>query len=130
MDIWSFGCIVAALVFKRDPFFQGLDNGDQLKTICSVLGTQCLRDYIKKYKLNKNVIKKDVYNSDIKPRNWNDFRTSRFESLDDDMAVDFIDKLLVFDHKFRLTSDEALSHPFFNGIKAAKVVPISAHKIN
>lgn len=49
LDMWSFGCIIAALIFRKDPFFQGADNGDQLAKIVKVLGTNSFRQYREKY---------------------------------------------------------------------------------
>ena len=30
LDMWSLGCMFASLIFKREPFFHGHDNYDQL----------------------------------------------------------------------------------------------------
>ena len=38
-DIWSLGCMLAAMVFRKEPFFHGNDNYDQLVKIARVLGT-------------------------------------------------------------------------------------------
>lgn len=38
LDLWSFGCMLAGLVFKKEPFFVGRDNYDQLVKIAKVLG--------------------------------------------------------------------------------------------
>lgn len=42
LDIWSLGCMFAGLIFKKEPFFQGNDNYDQLVKIAKVLGTEDL----------------------------------------------------------------------------------------
>lgn len=39
-------------IFKKEPFFQGHDNYDQLVKIAKVLGTEDLEAYLAKYKLN------------------------------------------------------------------------------
>lgn len=36
-------------IFKKEPFFQGNDNYDQLVKIAKVLGTEDLKGYLKKY---------------------------------------------------------------------------------
>ncbi len=121
MDIWSFGCIVAALLFRREPFFVGLDNLDQLKVITYVLGTKALIDYIEKYEL-KNCPPIDfLLNCQMDYKQWTHFTLKGFEHLVNDIAIDFVDKLLVFDHKFRLTANEALSHPFFESVRNKKI---------
>ena len=49
MDIWSVGCMFAAIIFKKDHFFLGKDNGDQLVKIVSFLGSSDFFDFLKKY---------------------------------------------------------------------------------
>ena len=51
LDIWSLGCMFAGLIFKKEPFFQGADNYDQLVKIAKVLGTDDLLAYLEKYQL-------------------------------------------------------------------------------
>lgn len=38
-------------IFRKDPFFQGSDNYDQLVKIVKVLGTDDLYKYLNKYNL-------------------------------------------------------------------------------
>ena len=38
LDMWSLGCMVAGMVFRREPFFHGHDNYDQLVKIAKVRG--------------------------------------------------------------------------------------------
>jgi serine/threonine protein kinase len=40
IDLWAVGCILAGLLFRKEPFFRGKDNDDQLGRIVSVLGVQ------------------------------------------------------------------------------------------
>jgi casein kinase II subunit alpha len=51
IDMWGVGCILAGLLWNREPFFRGKDNLDQLSRIITVLGTSDLIDYIDKYKM-------------------------------------------------------------------------------
>lgn len=51
LDLWSVGCMVASLIFRREPFFHGHDNYDQLVKIAKVLGTDGLFAYIAKYNM-------------------------------------------------------------------------------
>jgi casein kinase II subunit alpha len=41
----------AALMFRKDPFFCGHDNYDQLAKIARVLGSEGLFEYLSKYGL-------------------------------------------------------------------------------
>ena len=64
--MWSYGCMFASMVrlsvhdstfrslnplqiFRKEPFFHGHDNYDQLVKITKVLGTDGLYQYIDKY---------------------------------------------------------------------------------
>jgi len=39
LDMWSLGCMFASMIFRKEPFFHGHDNADQLVKITKVLGT-------------------------------------------------------------------------------------------
>jgi casein kinase II subunit alpha len=39
----------ASIIFKKDPFFKGNDNRDQLVKIAKVLGTDALVSWLNKY---------------------------------------------------------------------------------
>lgn len=47
VDMWAFGCILVGLLFRREPFFHGKDNDDQLGQIVNVLG---IRDFLRYYR--------------------------------------------------------------------------------
>ena len=37
LDLWSLGCMLAGMIFRKEPFFHGHDNYDQLVKIAKVL---------------------------------------------------------------------------------------------
>jgi hypothetical protein len=47
--MWSLGAMFASMIFRKEPFFHGHDNYDQLVKIAKVLGTDDLLLYIEKY---------------------------------------------------------------------------------
>lgn len=49
LDMWSLGCMLASMIFRKEPFFHGHDNYDQLVRIAKVLGTEELYEYLDKY---------------------------------------------------------------------------------
>ena len=51
LDMWSLGCMFAGMIFRKEPFFHGHDNYDQLVKIVKVLGTDELFAYLNKYGL-------------------------------------------------------------------------------
>lgn len=63
LDMWSYGAMLAGMVFRKDPFFNGQDNHDQLVKITKVLGTQALDSYLQKYNLKLS----SHYDNLIKP---------------------------------------------------------------
>lgn len=54
LDLWSLGCLLAGLIFKKEPFFHGSDNFDQLIKIVKVVGSEDILSYIEKFKLKPN----------------------------------------------------------------------------
>jgi len=38
LDLWSLGCMFAGMIFRKEPFFYGHDNYDQLVKIAKVPG--------------------------------------------------------------------------------------------
>uniref|UniRef100_A0A453IPL6 Casein kinase II subunit alpha n=1 Tax=Aegilops tauschii subsp. strangulata TaxID=200361 RepID=A0A453IPL6_AEGTS len=51
LDMWSLGCMFAGMIFRKEPFFYGHDNHDQLFKIAKVLGTDELNAYLGKYRI-------------------------------------------------------------------------------
>lgn len=51
LDLWSLGCMMAGIIFRKEPFFRGNDNKDQLVKISRVLGTQSFDAWMDKYGL-------------------------------------------------------------------------------
>lgn len=33
LDMWSLGCMLASMIFRKEPFFHGHDNYDQVSSI-------------------------------------------------------------------------------------------------
>jgi casein kinase II subunit alpha len=44
--------MLASIIFRRDPFFRGADNRDQLVKIAQVLGTDLMESWLNKYGLH------------------------------------------------------------------------------
>ncbi|OAY67755.1 Casein kinase II subunit alpha [Ananas comosus] len=78
LDMWSLGCMFAGMIFRKEPFFYGHDNHDQLVKIA---------------KTQQEALVK---------------------------AIDFLDRLLRYDHQDRLTAREAMAHPYFQQVRAAE----------
>lgn len=44
--MWSLGAMFASMIFRKEPFFHGNSNSDQLVKIAKVLGTEDLFEYV------------------------------------------------------------------------------------
>ncbi|KAG1071592.1 hypothetical protein G6F42_026007 [Rhizopus arrhizus] len=116
LDMWSYGCMFASMIFRKEPFFHGHDNYDQLVKIARVLGTEELFRYTEKY----SIVLAPEYNNILgrhARRPWNKFITSDNQRFVTDESVDFLDKLLRYDHQERLTAKEAMAHHYFDAVR-------------
>eukprot|EP00798_Chlamydomonas_sp_ICE-L_P027192 gene27192-2436_t len=116
LDLWSLGCMIAALIFRKDPFFCGQDNYDQLVKIARVLGTDDLYEYLNRYGIELDPQLESLIGSHSK-KPWSKFVTPENQHLANSEAIDFLDKLLRYDHQERLTCKEAMAHPYFNVVR-------------
>jgi len=118
LDIWSLGCMLAGMVFRKEPFFHGQDNYDQLVKIARVLGTDGLFGYLDKY--NQEL---DPHFDHILGRHsrkaWTKFATAENQHLVSPDVLDLIDRMLVYDHAARVLPKEAMQHSYFAPIKEA-----------
>jgi len=113
LDMWSLGCMLAGMIFRREPFFHGQDNQDQLVKIAKVLGTDELNLYMQKYHIHlDSSFFLSIGKHARKP--WKKFVNNDNRHLALPEAIDFLDKLLQYDHATRLTTTEAMSHPYFD----------------
>ncbi|DBB06238.1 TPA: Homeobox protein HD-6 [Trebouxia sp. C0006] len=122
LDMWSLGCMFAGMMFRKEPFFYGHDNYDQLVKIAKVLGTDELYNYLSKYGIELDPQLEGLVGRHAR-RPWNKFTTSENSHLVTPEGMDFLDNLLKYDHQFyamvqdRLTAKEAMAHPFFAPVR-------------
>uniref|UniRef100_A0A8B9V4X5 non-specific serine/threonine protein kinase n=1 Tax=Anas zonorhyncha TaxID=75864 RepID=A0A8B9V4X5_9AVES len=112
LDMWSLGCMLASMIFRKEPFFHGQDNYDQLVRIAKVLGTDELYGYLKKYHIELDPHFNDILGQHSRKR-WENFIHSENRHLVSPEVLDLLDKLLRYDHQQRLTAKEAMEHPYF-----------------
>jgi casein kinase II subunit alpha len=118
LDLWSLGCMFAGIIFKKEPFFRGNDNRDQLVKIAKVLGTKKLDKWIDKYGLTMGW-RSLVGQHEVKP--WKTFIVEENAHLANiPEALDFLDKLLKYDPSERLTAQEAMSHAYFDPVRYSR----------
>jgi casein kinase II subunit alpha len=117
-DLWSLGCMFAGMIFRKEPFFHGHDNTDQLVRIVRVLGTDSLNAYLTKYNIKLGRHFDGTMNGHHQRKPWPSFITPRVEALTSASALDFCDRLLRYDHQERPTAKDAMQHPYFEEVRA------------
>lgn len=117
LDMWSFGTMLASMIFQKEPFFHGNSNTDQLVKIVRVLGSEDFEKYLLKYEI---VLPREFHDMDQYIRKpWYRFINDNNKHLSgNEEIVDLIDNLLRYDHQERLTAKEAMGHPWFAPIVA------------
>merc|ERR1719248_339529 len=117
LDMWSLGCMFAGMIFRKEPFFHGHDNYDQLVKIAKVLGTEELNQYLDTYDLELDPHFDGILGRHSK-KPWQKFVTPENQHLVTPEAIDLLDKLLRYDHQERLSPVEAMQHLYFAPVKA------------
>lgn len=123
LDVWSTGAMFASMVdvllfkiFKKEPFFMGDSNRDQLVKICQVLGTEGLFKYLKKYNLKlDDDYYKIIGKHTAKP--WSKFIKPDNQALCTEEALDLLGRMLQYDHAERILPKEAMQHKYFDPVR-------------
>jgi serine/threonine protein kinase len=122
IDLWGVGCILAGLLLRKEPFFRGKDNVDQLATIVAVLGTADLHRYMAKYKIEMTsdvrqiIAKYTMQGGSGNQKEWTSLFTDPTFTPSPE-GIDLLSKLLRYDHGQRLTANQAMQHPFFDPVR-------------
>jgi casein kinase II subunit alpha len=134
--MWSLGAMFASMIFRKEPFFHGNSNSDQLVKIAKVLGTEELFDYLDKYDIELDPQYDDILGR-FPRKPWHSFVSADNQRFVSNDAIDFLDKLLRYDHMVRdclgsnlnqtvtnfrqerLTAKEAMNHPYFAPVRQA-----------
>lgn len=118
LDMWSLGCMFAGMIFRKEPFFHGHDNYDQLVRIAKVKGTDELYEYLTKYDLELDPHFDGILGGHAR-KSWDKFITTENKHLVSQEAIDFLDGLLRYDHQERFTAQEAMAHAYFAPVREA-----------
>jgi len=96
--MWSLGAMFASMIFRKEPFFHGNSNSDQLVKIAKVLGTDDLFEYLDKYDIELDAQYDDIL-SRFPRKSWQSFVNADNQRFVSAEAIDFLDKLLKYDHQ-------------------------------
>jgi mitogen-activated protein kinase 1/3/mitogen-activated protein kinase 6 len=108
MDIWSVGCIFGELLLRK-PLLPGTDANHQLEIIFNLIGTPETEDI---QKIPHPRSREKVLRMAKKPAK--DFATV-FRNANP-LALDVLKGLLTFDPDKRITIEQALEHPYLEGL--------------
>ena len=115
----------SGMIFRKEPFFHGHDNYDQLVKIAKVLGTEELFQYLDHYDLELDPQFDGLIGRHQK-KPWVKFITTENQHLCSDEAVNFVGSLLRYDHQERLTAQEAMAHPYFAPVRQQEAAAASS----
>lgn len=116
LDIWSLGAMAAGMIFRRNPFFRGTNNVNQLDKIVEILGSAKLFDLLDKYNIKLPQARAAELRG-YEGMSFDVFLNNDNQHLVCEQALDFLKKVLVYDPEERLTVREAMAHPYFDPIR-------------
>jgi serine/threonine protein kinase len=119
LDMWSLGAMFASMIFRKEPFFHGTSNSDQLVKIAKVLGTEELFEYLDKYDIELDPQYDEIL-ARFPRKSWHSFINAENQRFVSEEAIDFLDKLLRYDH--------AVCHFLFFIRTYVNCFPGSAHR--
>jgi len=127
IDMWSLGCIFAELILGKSPF--EFDESEMvLKKQITALSSLSEMDAYPKYIQEEQ----RKYNSKIFKRNkkwWNESIKKVIIDKMGENVYDLIHKMIQLDPKKRISSINALRHPFFKKFSPIPIPLISLHSI-
>jgi serine/threonine protein kinase len=89
LDMWSLGAMFASMIFRKEPFFHGNSNSDQLVKIAKVLGTDDLFEYLDRYDIELDAQYDDILGR-FPRKSWHSFVNSENQRFVSNDAIDLI----------------------------------------
>ncbi|KAI4376147.1 hypothetical protein MLD38_013938 [Melastoma candidum] len=122
IDMWSVGCILGEIV-TREPLFPGKDYVHQLRLITELIGSpdDASLGFLRSDNARRYVRQLPQFHRQQFP--------TRFPSMNP-VAIDLLEKMLVFDPSKRITVDEALCHPYLSSLHDINDEPVCTQPFN
>eukprot|EP00494_Astrolonche_serrata_P022976 UN23233 len=90
LDLWSLGAMLSGMIFRKEPFFHGRDNNDQLVKIVKVLGTSLFQEYLKKYDIQlSSILESALSHTHWKQKPWKSYIKTENERYISKEGLDF-----------------------------------------
>ena len=112
MDIWSAGLTFSIMMFKRIVISCGEDDQDQLLKVADLVGGPPIVDYAD----SLGVELEDKVRTDLMKRpgtGWKDHIAKVSPDLCPPDALDLLNRMMMIDHRDRITARDAMRHAFF-----------------
>ena len=122
IDVWSVGCAFAELLSKKF-LFPGDNYIAQIKLIIDVLGTQDVKDL--DFISNSSAKSFVMQFQNIPKKNF-----SEILKCENPLAVDLVEKMLVFNPEKRYSIEQCLNHPYLKNMREGMEDPVFNGKIN
>ena len=122
IDVWSVGCAFAELLSKKF-MFPGENYIAQIKLIIDVLGTQDVKDL--DFISNSSAKNFVMQFQNIPKKNFSDIL-----KCENPLAVDLVEKMLVFNPDKRYSIEDCLNHPYLKNMREGIEDPVFTGKIN
>jgi mitogen-activated protein kinase 15 len=106
IDMWSVGCIMAELITGR-PLFPGKSTKDMLKCVLEVTGIPDSKEYREIREKYDIQFGEEVFPDKISKKSLKNILVGASND-----AIDFVNRLLIFNPDKRLSVEEALDHPY------------------
>ncbi len=128
IDMWSVGCILYELLVGT-PLLPGKSTKDMMKMMFSVTGFPDRKEYneVKNECGIQQIDYDDLLQEKIKKKK--NIMQMLAGHTNDEVAIDLLLKLLVFNPKKRLTAEEALEHPYVADFHNPDEEILCEHKI-
>lgn len=116
IDIFAVGCIMAEL-FTLNPLFAGKTEGLQIFEHICLLGKPD-KKYFDRFNLTSDIKNFFLNFDEFKKHDLRKIINANglYSAQDVELANDLIERCLIWDWDSRITAEQAIQHPFFQGL--------------